>query len=168
MVIIEDTRNQPGKHRNINAYFAHCGHKVVRSKMLVGDYQLANDGRIAIDTKSGVLELIADMYKQHDRFRRECELAQEAGIQLIILTEEVLPGGRLDKWQSPVWKSTTRNHRVGEPMSKADPARLRKARYPMQERYGVKFLFCDPRSTGKRIIEILTEGIGHDDQGCGR
>ena len=58
MIIIEDTRNQPGKHKNINAYMEKRGHKVVRSKMLVGDYQLANDGSIAIDTKSGVMELI--------------------------------------------------------------------------------------------------------------
>lgn len=157
MIIIEDTRNQPGKHKNINAYMEKCGHKVVRSKMLVGDYQLANDGSIAIDTKSGVLELIADIYHQHERFRRECELAKDAGIQLIILTEEVLPDGRLDKWKPPVWKSTTRYHRAGEPMTKADPARLRKAMYTMQERYGVKFRFCDGRSTGKRIIELLTK-----------
>ena len=33
MIIIEDTRNQPGKHKNINAYMEKCGHKVVRSKM---------------------------------------------------------------------------------------------------------------------------------------
>ena len=125
--------------------------------MLVGDYQLANDGSIAIDTKSGVMELIADIYHQHERFRRECELAKDAGIQLIILTEEVLPDGRLDKWKSPVWKSTTQYHRAGEPMTKADPARLRKAMYTMQERYGVKFRFCDGRSTGKRIIELLTK-----------
>jgi ribosome-associated protein len=125
--------------------------------MLVGDYQLANDGSIAIDTKSGVMELIADIYHQHERFRRECELAKDAGIQLIILTEEVLPDGRLDKWKSPVWKSTTQYHRAGEPMTKADPARLRKAMYTMQDRYGVKFRFCDGRSTGKRIIELLTK-----------
>ena len=156
MVIIEDTRNQPGKHKNINAYKERCGHRVVRSKMLVGDYQLANDGRVAIDTKSGVLELIADIYHQHERFRRECELARDAGIQLIILTEEVLPDGRLDKWKSPVWKSTTKYHKAGEPMTKADPARLRKAMYTMQERYGVKFRFCDGRSTGKAIIDLLT------------
>lgn len=158
MIIIEDTRNQPGKHKNINAYMKKCGHKVIRSKMLVGDYQLANDGSIAIDTKSGVLELIADIYHQHERFRRECELAKDAGIQLIILTEEVLPDGRLDKWKPPVWKSTTRYHRAGEPMTKADPARLRKAMYTIQERYGVKFRFCDGHSTGKRIIELLTRG----------
>ena len=157
MMIIEDTRNQPGKHKNINAYMEKCGYKVVRSKMLVGDYQLANDGSIAIDTKSGVMELIADIYHQHERFRRECELAKDAGIQLIILTEEVLPDGRLDKWKPPVWKSTTQYHRAGEPMTKADPARLRKAMYTMQDRYGVKFRFCDGRSTGKRIIELLTK-----------
>lgn len=157
MLIIEDTRNQQGKHKNINAYMEKCGHKVIRSKMLVGDYQLANDGKVAIDTKSGVMELIADIYHQHERFRRECEMARDAGIELIILTEEVLPGGRLDQWKPPVWKSTTRHHRAGDPMTKADPARLRKAMYTMQEKYGVKFLFCDARSTGKRILELLTK-----------
>jgi hypothetical protein len=29
--------------------------------------------------------------------------------------------------------------------------------YTMQDRYGVKFRFCDGRSTGKRIIELLTK-----------
>ena len=117
MLIIEDTRNQQGKHKNINAYLEKCGHRVGRSKMLVGDYQLANDGKVAIDTKSGVMELIADIYHQHERFRRECELARDAGIELIILTEEVLPGGRLDQWKPPVRKSTTRHLRAGDPMT---------------------------------------------------
>lgn len=165
MVIIEDTRNQIGKHKGINAYLERCGHRVVRSKMLVGDYQLANDGRIAIDTKSGVLELIQDIYHDHARFRAECQLAQDAGITLYILTEEVLPEGRLDKWKSPLWKSTTKYHRAGEPMTKADPARLRKAMYTMQDKYGVRFRFCDGRSAGKVILDLLTEGATHDDQG---
>ena len=42
-------------------------------------------------------------------------------------------------------------------MTKADPSRLRKAMYTMQEKYGVKFLFCDAHSTGKRILELLTK-----------
>ena len=94
MLIVEDTRNQVGKHKAVNEYLESQGHKVVRSKMLVGDYMIANDGSVAIDTKMSVLELIADIYQQHDRFRRECQLAQEAGIQLYVLTEEELPGGR--------------------------------------------------------------------------
>lgn len=165
MVIIEDTRNQVGKHKGINAYLERCGHRVVRSKMLVGDYQLANDGRIAIDTKSGVMELIQDIYHDNARFRAECQLAQDAGITLYILTEEVLPEGRLDKWKAPLWKSTTKYHRAGEPMTKADPARLRKAMYTMQDKYGVRFRFCDGRSTGRVILDLLTEGAAHDDQG---
>lgn len=162
MVIIEDTRNQVGKHKGINAYLERCGHRVIRSKMLVGDYQLANDGRIAIDTKSCVMELIQDIYHDHARFRAECQLAKDAGITLYILTEEVLPEGRLDKWNPPLWKSTTKYHKAGEPMTRADPVRLRKAMYTMQDKYGVKFRFCDGRSTGKTIVDLLTGG-GTDD-----
>ena len=158
MLIVEDTRNQVGKHRAVNEYLEANGHKVVRSKMLVGDYMIANDGSVAIDTKMSVLELIADVYQQHERFRRECQLAQEAGIQLYVLTEEELPGGRLDNWVSPTWQTFNQYHHVGQPMSKADPKRLRKALITMQERYGVKFRFCAKENTGAEIIRLLTDG----------
>ena len=36
--------------------------------------------------------------------------------------------------------------------------RLYKILYTMQSHYGVEFLFCDKRSTGKRILELLGEG----------
>ena len=158
MLILEDTRNQVGKHKAVNEYLEAQGHKVIRSKMLVGDYMIANDGSVAIDTKMSVLELIADIYQQHERFRRECQLAQEAGIQLYVLTEEELPGGRLDNWVSPKWQTFNQYHHAGDPMSKADPKRLRKALITMQERYGVKFRFCAKENTGAEIIRLLTEG----------
>jgi hypothetical protein len=77
-----------------------------------------------------------------------CETAQKCGIKLIVLVEEVLPEGRLDKWVSPVGRD-------GKPKYKFDPAVLRKVMYTMQDRYGVAFRFCDGRSTGKRLIEYL-------------
>jgi ribosome-associated protein len=158
MLIVEDTRNQVGKHKAVNEYLESQGHKVVRSKMLVGDYMIANDGSVAIDTKMSVLELIADIYQQHDRFRRECQLAQEAGIQLYVLTEEELPGGRHDKLVSPKWQTFNQHHHAGDPKSMADPKRPRKALFTMQERYGVKFRFCSKENTGAEIVRLLTEG----------
>lgn len=155
MVIIEDTRNQKDKHKGINAYLKHCGHEVVRSKMLVGDYQIAGNGGVAVDTKRDVLELIQDVYKDHERFRRECQLAQRSGIRLYILVEEKLPEGGLNEWVSPKYASTTERHKKGDPVTRADPKRLRKALITMQEKYGVKFLFCDKRSTGRMIIKLL-------------
>ena len=148
--LVEDTRNQIGKHKNIHWYCEQQGIKIVRSKLLVGDYMLTGDGTggISVDSKSGVPELASDVFQQHERFRRELIRAQECGIKLIILTEETLPGGRLDNWKSPL-------DRNGQPKYKFDPVILRKAMITMQEKYGCIFRFCDGRSTGRVLLAYL-------------
>ena len=152
MVLLEDTRNQPGKHKNIEAYCKQVGIEIIRTKLLIGDYMLAGDGGIkgdiACDTKMGVPEIASNVFQEHERFRRECETAQKCGVKLIVLIEENLPGGRLDNWRSPV-------DRDGRPKYLFDPSRLRKAMYTMQDKYGVAFRFCDGRSTGKELIAYL-------------
>ena len=147
-VLLEDSRQQKGKHKNIHAYCEQQGIKIVRSKLVVGDYQISNRASVIVDTKYGVSELAYDCFQSHDRFRRELELARDCGIQLIVLTEENLPGGRLDNWRSPMGKD-------GLPLHKFDPAVLRKVLITMQEKYGVKFRFCDGRSTGKVLLAYL-------------
>ena len=150
MVLLEDVRQQPGKHKNIEAYCRQQGIEIIRTKLLVGDYMLADagGGGISVDTKFGVSEIASDVFQQHERFRRECETAQKCGIKLIVLIEEALPGGRLDNWVSPLDRS-------GKPRYKFDPKVLRKVLYTMQERYNCYFRFCDGRSTGKQLIEFL-------------
>lgn len=155
MVIIEDTRNKIGKHRNINAWLEKHGYTVVRRCLNVGDYQIEGDERISIDTKMDVMQLIGNVYRDHARFRRECIRANERGTQLIVLVEEQLPGGKLENWQSPVYHIDTAKHRRGEPMTKADPKALRKALITMQRKYGVKFRFCHPSETGQLIVDYL-------------
>lgn len=148
MVLFEDTRQQAGQHRNIHAYCDRVGVEIIRQCLNVGDYQIAGKGDISVDTKQNVLELAGNVFQSHERFRDECERAQRCGIQLFVLTEEVLPGGRLENWKSP-------RGRDGQPLSRVDPVRLKKAMLTMQEKYGVKFRFCDARSTGKVMIEYL-------------
>jgi len=148
MVLLEDTRNQPGKHKNIAAYCKQQGIEIVRSKLVVGDYQIAGKGDIVVDTKASVAEIAGNVFQDHLRFRAECELAQRCGIRLIILIEEVLPGGRLDHWRSPMAKD-------GSPKYRFNPETLRKALYTMQDKYGILVRFCDGRSTGKVLIEYL-------------
>ena len=148
LVLFEDVRNKPGKHKNIEAYCKQQGIEIVRTKLLVGDYQISNKGDIVVDTKSGVPEIAGNIFQEHERFRAECERAQKCGISLIILIEENLPGGRLDNWRSPTGSD-------GLPRHKFDPAVLRKAMITMQEKYGVRFRFVDGRSTGKALIEFL-------------
>jgi len=151
MILLEDTRNQPGKHKNIEAYCKQQGIEIVRTKLLVGDYMLtgAGSGGISADTKTlGVPEIAGNIFHDHERFRAECEMAQKCDIQLIVLIEEALPGGRLNNWRSPLGRD-------GKPKYKFDPEVLRKAMITMQDRYGVKFRFCDGRSTGKVLLEYL-------------
>lgn len=155
MVILEDTRNQVGKHRNIKQQLTALGHQVVRSKLYVGDYQLANSGKVSIDTKKDMLELAMDLCRDHDRFRRECEKARDAGIKLIILTEEELPQGGLAKWESPRWKSPGSGHRMGDPISRVKAETLYKQIHTMSSRYGVEFRFCRRDETGKMIANLL-------------
>ena len=148
MVLLEDTRNQIGKHRNIEAYCRMTGIEIIRQALLVGDYMIANQGSVSVDTKQDVRELAMDIFQEHRRFRDECERAQKCGITLIVLTEETLPGGRMENWRSPVGRD-------GRPICRFDPKTLRKAMITMQEKYGVKFRFCDGRSTGKVMMEYL-------------
>lgn len=162
MIILEDTRNQTGKHRNINRQLGEMGHKVERSKLYVGDYQIANRGNIAVDTKKDVLELAQDICRDHARFSAECERARDAGIKLVILTEELLPPAGIAGWKSPTWRTDGRGHKAGDPISKVKPETLYKAIHTMSSRYGVEFHFCDKDETGARIMDILMEDISHD------
>ena len=148
MVLFEDCRNQVGKHKNIEAYCKQNGIEIIRHSLCVGDYQIANKGDIVVDTKQGVPELASNIFQEHKRFRAECERALKCEIQLIVLTEESLPYGRLDLWKSPVGRD-------GRPKYSFNPVQLRKAMLTMQEKYQVKFRLCDGRSTGKVLIEYL-------------
>jgi hypothetical protein len=148
LIIYEDSRQQKGKHRNIEAYCRQQGIEIIRQALNVGDYQIAGKGDISVDTKAGVPELASNCFQEHERFRDECQRAQRCGIRLIVLVEEVPPEGDLALWQSPL-------DRQGRPKYRFDPVTLKKAMETMTERYGVQFRFCDGRSTGKRLIEYL-------------
>ena len=50
MILICDTRQQEGKHKNIEAYCKRIGIEMVRQKCDVGDYMFP-DGKISVDTK---------------------------------------------------------------------------------------------------------------------
>lgn len=113
-------------------------------------------GTILADTKQGWLEMGSNLMQDHRRFRDECIRAQEAGCQLVILIEEIPPCGMVELWQSPVFTCSTKYHRAGEPMTRANPANYSKIMKTMTERYGVKFTWCDKHQTGRVLIDILT------------
>lgn len=145
MIIIEDTRNQVGKHKVLNAELQKHGIQVIRTKLYVGDYSRLDNQTVCIDTKSNWLEVIGNLTKQHERFRDECLRARNAQIKLIILVEENISP---EQWKSPV-------RRNGEVISHIKGTILQKIINTMQERYGVEFIWCDKTTTAKKIIEIL-------------
>ena len=151
MVVVEDSRNQTGKHKNINAYLESVGVRVLRSKMIVGDYTLPADQRICIDTKKDMVEVSQNIFQDHARFRRECELAKDCGIHLVVLIEDntVANWDELLKWTNP-----QPNRSALTPNGE----RCYKVMKAMEYSYGVEFQFCKKNDTGKRILQILTEG----------
>ena len=87
-------------------------------------------------------------------------LAQENGIQLIILCEHGQGVENLEDvifWKNPrsekrvqvdgKWQTVTTKAMKGEV--------LYKILSTLQEKYGVEFMFCTKEETGERIVEIL-------------
>ena len=172
MILLEDTRQQAFKHEIKHKYFAENGIEVRRCRLYVGDYTLPTNQSICIDSKASITEIANNVCgKEHARFRRECERAQEAGIQLIILVENkgglikgtsiVNPTIRrledLHSWVNPrlcirrsgkqLYPSATRG------------VTLMKACITMEKKYGCRFLFTTPEESGEMIVKLLTQNM---------
>lgn len=146
MIIVEDTRNQIGKHKELNKDLESYGHFVVRSKLYVGDYSRLDNMSVCIDTKKDWLELAGNICgKQHKRFREECLRAKISQIQLYILVEEEVS---INEWKAPI-------KRNGQVISRVSPAMLSKAMSTMSDKYGVKFLNCSKEKTAEEIVKLL-------------
>ena len=150
-IIIEDTRQQAEKHTIKHEWFSKNGIKLIRSKLLVGDYSLPDDTSISIDTKKDIQEIIGNVTKQHERFVNECKLALECNIQLVVLienTDRIKSIDDLERWTNPRLKYSK--------AATSGPC-LKKILTTIENRYGVKFIFCSPYKSGEIIKKILFE-----------
>jgi ribosome-associated protein len=148
VVIIEDTRQQSGKHDIKHNWFVTHGISLVRSKLPFGDY--APVPKISIDTKRDIDEIAGNICgKEHKRFINECKAARDAGCKLIILVENEL--GITELSQVHLWNNPRSVYSSGC----VQGPRLQKAMETIQERYGVTFLFCTPEDSAERIMELL-------------
>ena len=167
VVIARDTRDQTGKHKNVDDGLASRGIKTVRTKLYVGDVALLNDMSVCIDLKQNLTEVYSNVIQQHDRFVRECRRAQQAGIRLIILVEQAGIGTVQDvaAWKNPrisKWEKLRDAHKAGkrmaEPLNPYPPVsseRLSKAMQTISDRYGVEWRFCAKSETVDVICEVL-------------
>lgn len=149
-VIIEDSRQQLGKHEIKHNYFAEAGVSLTRCKLPVGDYALPPAK--AVDTKAGMQEIAQNIgggKAEHTRFIEELKLAQTIGCKLFVLIEnedgiEDIDGVR--SWYNP--------RRDFSPQA-IPGERLAKAMRTIEERYGCTFLFCRPEEAADMITDLL-------------
>lgn len=144
MKLIVDTREKKNIH--VLKYFILHDVDYIERKLDVADYQIEGKTDIAIDRKQNLEELARNLMNRadHSRFWKEVRRAKEQGIKMIILCEHgkginSIPDVAM--WQS---KYTTVTGRV-----------LMDEIYRVHIAYGVEFLFCSKRSTGRRILELL-------------
>ena len=169
MLILCDSRQQEGKHKIKEKWFAEHGIEVRRTKLYCGDYTLPTDQSICIDTKKDIQELVGDICgKQHERFRNECIRAQEAGIRLIILTENV--GGKVGRGEiyNPTITKLEELHRWKNPRlfifergrqkypNATRGITLQRACMTIEKKYGTKFLFTTPQKSAEMIVRLLS------------
>lgn len=149
MTIIEDTRQQKGKHALKLSHFEQNGIKVVRSKLPIGDYANIKDLSTIVDTKKDIQEIIGNVIQDHKRFVEECKLATESEIQLIILVENTNGVACINDLYG--WY----NWRLKKSPKATTGRQLAKILTSMEYRYGVKFEFCHPNEAGAKVIELL-------------
>ena len=123
--------------------------------------------RLVVDRKKNLQELVGNVTQQHERFRKELIRASKAGIQIVILVEHGQGIESLEDvwfWKNPrkheVRYRTVNGKRERYVVSAkaTDGEQLYKSLNTMRERYGVKFVFCEKKDTGKEIIRILSGG----------
>ena len=156
MPLVEDTRQQRGKHDLKAAHFESIGEHVVRCALPVGDYQ--RPAKVAVDTKKDIVELGVDVKKDNARFSRECEKAQSLGTLLVVLVENrdgVESLHDLEGWveSDESYEKRNRNGRAVRYTGKA----IAKECVTMNRMYGVKFGFCQPEESGAKVLRILDE-----------
>lgn len=150
--VIVDSREKPKAIERTLQYFSDHGIEYEVSKLLFGDYMDWNRPGVVVDRKQNIAELAKNCTVEHERFRREMEKARKAGAVLVVLVEQNRYKDRgewvevdsiedLLRWSSP--HTMVRGEKVYRVLASWT------AKYPLRVE------FCDKRSTGRRIAEIL-------------
>ena len=152
LTVLMDTREKPKAVQTIMKQFEAAGVRVIRTKLWVADYQLFDNPHLVVDRKQHLSELCNNVVQDHKRFRDELIRAQEVGISVVVLVEH--GGGIKSLDDVPNWV----NPRLKVSPLAVSGERLYKILKAMEYTYKVRFEFCTKAQTGKRILQILTEG----------
>ena len=170
--IYEDTRQQKDKHNSKHIWFAEHGIELVRKKLDFGDYmtELSN---ISIDTKRSIGEVCQNVTRDHARFIREIERAEESGFRLVFLIEQGKTYKTLDDIAG--WHSDACMRCVHRRTMMCDMSTTPCAKYPrrpvqgetvlkilrsIMDAHGCSFEMVSPSMSAQRICELL--GVSYD------
>ena len=191
VMIVEDKGQQAGKHENKHRWFESHDVELLQAPLPVGDYILYTDAvedvirrkakrgvdlkkldflgsyKVCVDTKRDMQEIVGNICgKQHERFRDECILAKNNGVQLYVLVENednICCVTDVFFWENPRLKirkwitmPSGQRRKILKYPDATKGETLSKAMTTMQDKYGVKFLFCHPDEAGERILQLLT------------
>ena len=154
MTILEDSRQQKGKHELKHSIWEAHGVTIDRCALPCGDYALPPP--VAVDTKANMAEIaqnIGGSVKEHARFRNELNRAKEDKTHLYVLVENTEGIRSIQDVRSWV------NPRLIESPKAITGERLAKAMQTMQRRYGCTFCFCRPEEAAGYIYALLERGI---------
>ena len=148
--LISDTREKKNQH--VLSYFEKVGIRYEIAKLDYGDYQDVYRPQISIDRKQNIAELAKNCTVEAQRFKREIERAQNANSRLVILVEQNRYKDR-DEWKRVediadlmLWSS---------PHTKIRGEKVFRVLSELIYKYDISVEFCDKRSTGRRILEII-------------
>lgn len=150
--IIVDSREKQQAIGGILKYFNENEFEFEVSKLLFGDYMDYNNPSLVIDRKQNIGELAKNCTAEHDRFRRELERVKKVNAHLVILVEqssykdqgEIVHVEKIEdlvRWSSPYTVTT------GQKVFRILDA--------WRKKYPISFAFCDRKSTGEMITNIL-------------
>lgn len=149
MTIQIDTREHKFELARVQRQIEKLGVCTINKKLDVGDYMNIDKPTRIIDRKKDLLEVCGNVTQQHARFRRELLRAKAADIQLIFLIEHGKGIECLEDvyfWDNP---------RLAKSPRATTGRQLFKCLSTIKREYGVEFVFCDKRHTGKMIVELL-------------
>ena len=174
--VIVDSREQKWQH--VREGFDRLGVPWVRSKLYVGDYARLDNMTHVIDRKYGLQEVAGNLIQEHERFRRECVRAMDAGIRITVLIEEkgVEDLEAVRDWKNPrrsAWDRIKAAHDHGRMLSTQIPKRppvngvmLQTIMATMALKYRVEWKFTTADRCAGDILDILAQ-VGRDEDGSG-
>ena len=159
--LIVDSREKPKAIGKILGFFDLYGIPFTVSKLLFGDYMDYNNPSLVVDRKQNIAELAKNCTSEHERFRRELDKAKQTGATLVILVEQ---NRYKDRGEWVQVNSIEDLLRWSSPHTMIRGERVYRILVSWMAKYPLRVEFCDKRSTGRRIVEIIYSGENEQDQ----